>query len=86
VSDRVLIEVCGGVNIIRRGDRPIADPAWLVQAKGQGLASMPGWVKAGDEYPELSGRALCASKRPHTTGDKDLLPSGLLEPANVVVE
>ena len=53
-------------------------------AKGQGLAFIPDWVKAGGKRPEPRRKTFYAWKWPHMTADKELLPSGLLGPVKLV--
>ena len=55
-------------------------------AKGQGLTHIPNWVKTGGERPEPRRKTFYAWKWPHMTADRELLPSGLLGPVNLIVE
>ena len=52
-------------------------------AKGQGLVSIPDWVKSGGQRPEPRRKTFYAWKWPHMTADKELLPSGLLGPVTL---
>jgi hypothetical protein len=53
-------------------------------AKGQGLVTIPEWVKSGSQRPEPRRKTFYAWKWPHMTADKELLPSGLLGPVHLL--
>jgi hypothetical protein len=53
-------------------------------AQGQGLVSIPDWVKSGGQRHEPRRKTFYAWKWPHITADKELLPSGLLGPVRLL--
>jgi len=53
-------------------------------AKGQGLVTIPDWVKSGGRRPEPRRQTFYAWKWPHMTADRKLLPSGLLGPVRLL--
>lgn len=70
------------------GDQQYPDDLkWTSQtgstAAGQGLASIPDWVKNKSERPQPERKAFYAWRWPHLTADKKLLPSGLLGPVTI---
>jgi hypothetical protein len=78
------------VNRIIGDQRFPDDMAWTDDtgstAKGQGLVSIPDWVRKGGVRPEPRRKAFYAWRWPHLTAGKQLLPSGLLGPVQLVTK
>jgi hypothetical protein len=54
-------------------------------AAGQGLVHIPDWVKSGSQRTEPRRKTFVAWRWPHLTADKELLPSGMLGPVQLVL-
>lgn len=59
------------------------DCEWSPAGRGRGIAAIPDWVKRGEKSP--TGRYTFCTWR-HWTAEDDLLPSGMLGPARLLVE